>query len=36
LRNNRQICSDKILQELKIDLEFPTYKEGYRDCLKSA
>jgi hypothetical protein len=34
LRNNRQICSKRILHELGIELEFPTYREGYKDCLQ--
>jgi len=34
LRGNRQISSKKILRELNLQLEFPTYREGYGDCLK--
>jgi nucleoside-diphosphate-sugar epimerase len=34
LRNNRQISSKKILRDLAITLEFPTYREGYADCLQ--
>ena len=34
LRGNRQICAKRILQELNLQLEFPTYQEGYADCLK--
>jgi nucleoside-diphosphate-sugar epimerase len=34
LRGNRQISSKKILQDLDLQIEFPTYKEGYLDCLK--
>jgi len=34
LRGNRQVSSRKILKELQLDLIYPTYKEGYSDCLK--
>jgi dTDP-4-dehydrorhamnose reductase len=34
LRGNRQVSAQKILDELQLDLKFPTYKEGYGDCLK--
>ena len=33
LRANRQISSTKILHELDLELEFPTYKEGFEHCL---
>jgi dTDP-4-dehydrorhamnose reductase len=34
LRGNRQVSSKRLLQELGIELEFPTYQEGYAECLK--
>jgi len=36
LTANRRVNSKKILDELNIELQFPTYKEGYTDCLKKA
>jgi nucleoside-diphosphate-sugar epimerase len=36
LRGNRQIVATQILKELAIDLEFPTYEEGYYQCLAEA
>ncbi len=35
LTANRRVDASKILSELNIKLEFPTYKEGYSDCLQS-
>lgn len=34
LSSNRRILPTKILSELGIELEFPTYREGFIDCLK--
>ncbi len=34
LSSNRRVNSKKILHELDLDLQFPTYKEGYSDCLQ--
>jgi nucleoside-diphosphate-sugar epimerase len=33
LRGNRRVSAKKILKELDIELEFPTYVEGFCDCL---
>jgi hypothetical protein len=33
LRGNRQIDSTRILQELNISLQYPTYREGYTAIL---
>lgn len=33
LRGNRQIDSSRLLNELGITLQYPTYKEGYREIL---
>jgi hypothetical protein len=33
LRGNRQVNGRKVLEDLKVSLDFPTYIEGYRDCL---
>ncbi|MBX9940042.1 MAG: hypothetical protein K2Y32_12350 [Candidatus Obscuribacterales bacterium] len=33
LRGNRQVNGRKVLEDLKVSLDFPTYVEGYRDCL---
>jgi len=35
LRGNRYISVEKVLRDLRIDLEFPTYREGYVHCLKT-
>ena len=29
LRGNRQICADKVLRELEVDLLYPSFVEGY-------
>jgi hypothetical protein len=34
LRGNRQVSSSKILKDLNLTLNFPTYKEGYIQCLQ--
>jgi hypothetical protein len=36
LTANRRVNAKKILDELDIKLQFPTYKEGYSDCLAKA
>lgn len=36
LTANRRVNAKKILDELNIELQFPTYKEGYIACLKEA
>jgi len=33
LRGNRRVSAQKILKELNLNLEFPTYVEGFSDCL---
>jgi nucleoside-diphosphate-sugar epimerase len=33
LRGNRRVSAEKILKELNLELEFPTYVEGFNDCL---
>ncbi|RTL40680.1 MAG: hypothetical protein EKK48_15580 [Candidatus Melainabacteria bacterium] len=33
LRGNRQVDSSRLLKELSITLQYPTYKEGYREIL---
>jgi hypothetical protein len=33
LRGNRQIIADKVLKELDLRLLFPSYKEGFSQCL---
>ena len=35
LRGNRQICSDKVLREFAVKLQYPTFKEGYASALAS-
>ena len=35
LTANRRIDASKILNELNIKLEFPTYKEGYSNCMQN-
>ncbi len=34
LTSNRRIQANKILNELNIELRFPSYKEGYKHCLE--
>ncbi len=34
LRGNRAVDASAILSELKLSLRYPTYKEGYRQCLE--
>lgn len=36
LSSDRRIVPTKILSELGIDLEFPSYREGFLDCLKES
>jgi hypothetical protein len=36
LTANRRVNGKKILQELNLQLQFPTFKEGYLNCLKEA
>jgi hypothetical protein len=36
LRGNRQICAAKILADLDIELAYPTYVEGFTQCLASS
>jgi hypothetical protein len=36
LSSNRRITPTRILKELGIELEFPTYKEGFLNCLEEA
>lgn len=33
LRGNRQICSAKVLADLDVKLKYPTYVEGFAQCL---
>ncbi len=33
LRGNRQICSAKVLADLDVKLKYPTYVEGFTQCL---
>lgn len=33
LRSNRRIKADRVLAELEIALQYPTYKDGFRQCL---
>jgi hypothetical protein len=33
LRGNRRVSAEKILKELNLELQFPTYVEGFSDCL---
>ncbi len=35
LTSNRRIDATKILNQLNIELQFPTYKEGYTECLQA-
>lgn len=35
LTSNRRVNAKKILGDLNLDLEFPTYKEGYMQCLQA-
>jgi nucleoside-diphosphate-sugar epimerase len=35
LRGNRRVSASKILSQLGIKLEFPTYREGFAHCLSS-
>ncbi len=36
LRANRQINSEKLLSELGIKLRFPTYKDGFLQCIRAS
>jgi nucleoside-diphosphate-sugar epimerase len=36
LRGNRQICSAKVLSDLDVKLKFPTYVEGFTQCLENS
>lgn len=36
LRGNRQVNARKILSDLQVSLSFPTYVEGFSDCLQQA
>jgi len=33
LRGNRQICADKVLTDLNINLKYPDFKTGFEQCL---
>ena len=33
-QGNRQIRADRVLADLKIDLQYPTYKEGFESCIR--
>ena len=35
LRGNRQVVVDKALRELALELEYPSYREGFAQCLSS-
>jgi nucleoside-diphosphate-sugar epimerase len=35
LRGNRQVIADKVLHDLDLTLLFPSYKEGFSQCLKA-
>jgi hypothetical protein len=32
-RANRQVCADKVLRDLEVELLYPTYEEGFEQCL---
>ncbi len=36
LRSNRQINSEKLIRELDIKLHFPTYKDGFLQCIQTS
>lgn len=34
-QGNRQINADRVINDLKVELRFPTYKDGFESCIKA-